>query len=175
MKIDATPETIRAITRVFELAAILDDRVSQPDKARIVAWAEQVQRHNLTETDLLNGLQAYYDSPSERAIQIGDLIHHARYARQNRLDKEADDDREARREAADAKAADETHGIAAVGITGPTKTKTARLIRAENALQCAVDRHTSMEAIREYFAAKQAPPLRIVGDVRPDTELCQTG
>ena len=74
--INASPDTVRAITKTFQLAGILDDRCAQPDKARIAAWAEQVERHKLHESDLLDGLQAFYDSPSERAIQIGDLIHH---------------------------------------------------------------------------------------------------
>ena len=78
MNLNASPDTVRAVTQVFKLAGILDDRVTHPDKARIAAWSEQVQRHGLAESDLLDGLQAFYDGPSERAIQIGDLIHHAR-------------------------------------------------------------------------------------------------
>jgi hypothetical protein len=155
MKLDATPTTIRDIAEAFKLAAILDDRIAQVDTARIAAWAEQVQRHNLIRADLLDGLQAFYDSPSDRAIQIGDLIHHARHAKRTRLDKEADEVREQRQEAHDVKAADEIHGIAAGFVAGPVKNKTPRLIAAEAALQCAVDKSTAQAAIAEFFAAKR--------------------
>lgn len=155
MNINATPDTVRALTKVFQLAGILDDRCAQPDKARIAAWSEQVQRHNLIETDLLDGLQAFYDSPSERAIQIGDLIHHARHAKRGRLDKEADQIREQRQREHDTKAADQIHAIAAAAFTGPTKNRTPRLVAAENGLQCAVDKRTARESIAEYFAAKR--------------------
>lgn len=86
MNINATPETLRAVAQVLKMAAILDDRVAQPDKARIVGWAEQVQRHNLTEDDLLDGLQKYYDQ-ADRPIGIGDLIIHARATKRDRLER----------------------------------------------------------------------------------------
>lgn len=152
--LNAAPDTIRAVTKVFELAAILDDRCAQPDKARLAAWSEQVHRHRLTESDLLDGLQAFYDTPSERAIQVGDLIHHARHAKTRRLEKESDDAREERQEALDLKAADDIRTVAGGMITGPTKNRTPRLMAAENALQCVVDKATAVAAIREYLAAK---------------------
>lgn len=152
--INATTVTVRAVTKTFQLAGILDDRCAQPDKARIAAWAEQVQRHRLTENDLLDGLQAFYDTPSERAIQIGDLIHHARNAKRTRLDKEADEIRDQRQDTLDLKAADDVRTMAAGVITEPTKNRTPRLVAAENALQCVVDKATALAAIREYLAAK---------------------
>ena len=85
MNLNATPETVTAVAQVLKMAAILDDRMGQPDKARIIAWAEQVHRHKLIEADMLDGLQAYYDRPSDRAIGVGDLIHHAKTARRNRV------------------------------------------------------------------------------------------
>jgi hypothetical protein len=153
--VNATQETLRAIATTLKMAAILDDRAPHADKARIAAWSERAEWHRLTETDLLDGLQTFYDQPQDRSIAIGDLIHHARYAKRTRLDHEADAEREQRRQDLDTKVADdETHTIAAGIITGPTLVKTPRLLAAETALQCAVDKRTAIEAIREYHAAK---------------------
>lgn len=153
MNLNASPDTVRAVTQVFKLAGILDDRVTHPDKARIAAWSEQVQRHGLAESDLLDGLQAFYDGPSERAIQIGDLIHHARIVRRNRLDKEADRDRDDRRSDADAKAADDMRALSAAFISGRVN-DTPRLKAARNALDDCHGKSEAQAAIREYFAAK---------------------
>ncbi len=155
MNVNATQAELRAIAEVLELAAILDDRAPGADRARIAGWAEQIHRHRLEREDLLDGVQTYYDNPSDRAIQIGDLIHHARNVKRARLDKEADRVREERREAQDAKvAADEV--ISSIVITGPSGPvmKTKKLISAENALQCVTTKHEAIEAIRAYFAAK---------------------
>ncbi len=168
MNLDASPDTIRAIGQVFKLTAILDDRAAQPDKARIAAWAEQVERHKLAEEDLLAGLQAYYDGPSERAMQIGDLIHHAKQARQVRIGHETRAEREARENRRDAELAPakhETHAIVSGVVFGPTP-RTERLAAAEDSLHTCVDRKTAMAAIREYHAARRearkttAPPRR---------------
>lgn len=155
MNINASPETVRALTKVFQIAGILDDRCSHPDKARIAAWAEQVERHKLAEGDLLDGLQTYYDSPSERAIQVGDLIHFGRQVRRARIDQEADADREARQDDLATKAADEMRNLMAGAALGKTP-RTPRLAAAEDALQCTTDKRTAQSAIREYFAAKTA-------------------
>ncbi|QBI97308.1 hypothetical protein KD930_gp64 [Mycobacterium phage Kevin1] len=152
--INASPDTVRAIGQVLKLAAILDDRVTQADVARIAAWAEQVERHHLTESDLLDGLQAYYDSPNDHAIGIGDLIHHARNAKRSRIDRESAAEREARRERLDLKAArEETAAVAAAVTLGPVES-TDRLEAAKLRLQACVDRDSAIAAIREYFAAK---------------------
>lgn len=153
MKFDATPETIRAVAEMFKLAAVLDDRIAQADRARIAAWSTQVQRHHLTEGDLLDGLQTFYDSPHDRAIGIGDLIHHARYARRARLDIEEDEERERRRVEQDTKAADEILAVTAEAIIGRTK-DTPRLIAAREALQTCEGKLAAIEAIREFNAAK---------------------
>lgn len=146
-------ETIHHAGEVFKLAAILDDRVAAPDKARIFAWANQLQRHRFSRDDLLDGLQAFYDSPSERAIQIGDLIHHARIVKRNRIDKEADRDRDERRSDADAKAADDMRALSAAFISGRVN-DTPRLKAARNALDDCHGKSEAQAAIREYFAAK---------------------
>jgi hypothetical protein len=96
MNIDASRDTIRAIGAAIKLAALLDDRVAQPDKARIAAWAEQVQRHRLTEQDLLDAVQDFYDRGQDRAIGIGDMVDHGRARKRARLEREPDEQREAR-------------------------------------------------------------------------------
>jgi hypothetical protein len=154
MNIDATEEDLRAAAEALKLAAILDDRAPAADKARIAAWAEKFHGHRLERRDILDGLQAFYDSPSERAIQIGDLIHHAKQVRRDRNQREEAADLEQRREHHDNKAAaEEAEAIAAAFVSGPVE-KTPRLIAAEDALQCSTDKRTAHAAIREYFAAK---------------------
>lgn len=137
------------------MAKILDDRMGQPDKSRISAWADQVQRHKLTEPDLMDGLQAYYDGPSGHAIGIGDLIHHAKSARTVRIANEDRAVREARQAELDAikPEPEETASIAAAFIPGPAP-QTDRLKAAEDALHCATDKSTAVQAISEYLAAK---------------------
>lgn len=154
MKLNARAETVQAVAQVFKLAGVLDDRCAQPDKARIAAWAEMVERHKLAERDLLDGLQAYYDSPSERAIQIGDLIHHARVVRRDRNEREAEIERERRAELTSVKAAEDMHGIAAGVVLGPVENRTERLTHAEHMMQCCTNRSEAQTAIREYFEAK---------------------
>lgn len=158
MKLDAAPETVAAIAQVLKLAGYLDDKIGQPDKGRIMAWSEQVQRHNLAEADLLDGLQAYYDGSHDgRPIGVGDLIQHAKVARQVRQGRESKAEREARQAALDAikPEPDETRALMAGFIPGPAPNRTDRLKAAEDALHTCVDRKTSMAAIREYFAAKK--------------------
>lgn len=158
MNLNASPETVKAITQVFKLTAILDDRAPSSDMARTAAWAEQVERHKLIEDDLLTGLQSYYDSPHDRSMQIGDLIQHAKAARRKRVDDESRAEREARQAELDAvkPAPDAVRAIASAFGSGPVPEgqRTDRLQAAENSLQTCVDRKTAMAAIREYFAAK---------------------
>lgn len=170
MNISATPETVRAVTEVFKLAGILDDRVAHPDKARVIAWAEQVQRHNFTEPDLLDGLQAFYDSPSERAIQVSDLIHHAQTVRRARHSRESDQRHKVIAEAGDRKTADDLASIASVFVSGSVP-RTARLDAAETALQTCVDKRTAIEAMREFFAAKAEARGRFGHSPRVDRDL----
>lgn len=155
MNIDATEDELRAAAEVLKLAAILDDRAPSADKPRIAAWAEQIHRHRLERRDLLDGLQAYYDSPSERAIQIGDLIHHARRVRRDRNEREAESIRERRAELCDAKAADDMHALAASVELGPVANRSERLTAAENALQSCTTKTEAQKAIHEYFTAKK--------------------
>lgn len=158
MNLNASPETVKAITQVFKLTAILDDRAPSSDMARTAAWAEQVERHKLTEDDLLTGLQSYYDSPHDRSMQIGDLIQHAKAARRKRVDDESRAELEARQAELDAvkPAPDAVRAIASAFGSGPVPAgrHTDRLQAARDSLQTCVDRKTAMAAIREYFAAK---------------------
>lgn len=101
MNLDATPDTVRAIVQVFKLAGILDDRAPQPDKARIAAWAEQAQRHNLVESDLIGAVHDFYDQPHDQPVGIGYLIAAGRSRKRDRLDRESKDALEARQGATD--------------------------------------------------------------------------
>jgi hypothetical protein len=88
MNPDATPETIRNTAKAMELAQLLDDRAAHADKARILAWAVEIEPYNLALEDLLNAVRAYYRDPRDRAIGIGDLITGARAIRNDRADRE---------------------------------------------------------------------------------------
>lgn len=161
MKLDASPDTIRAVAEALKLAAILDDRVAHADAARIAAWSEKVETHNLEREDLIAGLQNFYDSPMQHPIGIGDLIHYGRSARRDRTEREDEEIREIRRETQDAKAdADEAHAIAAGFVGGPVKARTPRLRSAEAALQSCQGKRESQDAIREFFDAKRAAGKR---------------
>lgn len=153
MNVDVTETELADIAETLKLAAILDDRAPKADKARIVGWAEQIHRHQLGRGDLLNGLQAFYDGPSERAIQIGDLIHHARQARRTRVMAEEADQREAREQLYDRKAADEVFELSAAFIAGRVN-DTPRLKAAREALDECNGKAESKAAIAEFFAAK---------------------
>lgn len=151
-----TPETIRAVAETLKYAAMLDDRIAGADQARIAAWSKQVQRHpGLTREDLLDGLQKFYDGPSERAIGIGDLLAHSRVCHRDRIEKEDAEIRDIRREELDAKAdEDATQEVAATVVLGPVKAKTPRLFEAEHELQRCHGKQEALAAIREYAAAK---------------------
>lgn len=159
MNIDATETEIRDIAEVLKLAAIIDDRAPRADKARIAGWAEQIHRHKLERTDLLDGLQLYYDSPSERPIQIGDLIHHAKAARRARLERMDDEERRRREDLADEKAADDIRGLSAAFIAGRVD-ETPRLKAAREALETCQGKTESLAAMREFGAAKLAAKKR---------------
>lgn len=153
--LNATEAELRAVAEVLKLAALLDDRAPGADRARIVAWAEQIHRHRLTREDLLDGLQDFYDSPGDRAIQIGDLIHRARIAKRNRLDKEGDEHRDSRQQLFDMKTAAEPNSVATGFDLSPVVQPTLRLEDAVRRLRSAVDKHSAIEAMREFFSAKQ--------------------
>lgn len=153
MNVDATEAELAATAEALKLAAILDDRAPHADKARIVAWAEQIHRHKLERDDLLNGLQAYYDGPSERAIQIGDLIHHARQARRTRNAEEEDAEREARIARHESKVGEDIRAVTAAFVAGRVK-ETPRLKAARDALDTCEGKEASIAAIREFAAAK---------------------
>lgn len=155
MNINASAETVRAVVKVFELAYLLDDRVTQPDKARMTAWAEQVERHRLSEQDLLDAVQAFYDGPSLHAIQVGDLISHARRIKRDRLEREPDADRDERRELVDEKAANDIRPFTSlVGGGGVDRAaESTELDQAREALQTCHGKAQSQAAIRSYLDA----------------------
>ena len=152
MNVTATTEDLTNAAEALKLAAILDDRAPRADKARIAGWGEQIHRHHLGREDLLDVLQRFYDSPSDRAIAIGDLIAHARACRRDRTEREDDAAREDRRAAQDALA--DTQAVVAAVPFGPTGRKTPRLIEAESALQSVTCKREAVDALREFFDAK---------------------
>lgn len=154
MNLDASPETIRAVAEVLELASLLDDRVAGADPNRIKAWSEQVERHKLLRGDLLDGLQKFYDGPAERPIGVGDLIYHSRQVRHDRTERE-DDRRVYRPSIHDQQAVDEARAFAADLTFGRVKNPTPRFEAAVDALQTCRGRRDSMAAIREFAAAKR--------------------
>ncbi|AWN02665.1 hypothetical protein SEA_XAVIA_65 [Mycobacterium phage Xavia] len=156
MNLNASRETVEATMQVLKMAAILDDRVSQGDTARVAAWAEQIERHKLNESDLLDGLQAYYDAPTDRAIGIGDLIHHARQARRQRTQNEGLDGLDRRQAELDAIKPAPEPAVALPGFVGGQVTnRTPRFEAAQQALQECYGRAECRAAIAEYFAAKR--------------------
>lgn len=147
--------SISATTEVLELASLLDHRIPTPDKARVLAWARQIERNRCERDDLLDAVQVFYDRPSSQPISVGDVIEGSRRIKRDRLDREADEQRERREQIADTKAAGEVEVLAAGMTFGPTVNRTERLVKAENALQCCTTKSEAQEAIREYFAAKR--------------------
>ncbi len=154
---NSTPPSIESLTHateVLELASLLDHRVPTPDKARILAWARQIDRHPTIERDdLLDAVQAYYDKPSAQPVSVGDVIDTARRSKRDRLDREADAERDRRRTRVDTKVADDVSALTDAFTPGPTP-RTPRLEAAEAALQCVTGRASAMAALREFSAAK---------------------
>lgn len=154
MKVNATEEELRDIAEVLKFAAILDDNAPHSDSARIAAWGEQIHRYQLIRTDLLDGLQAFYDNPRDRPIAIGDLIHHARIIKRGRLERAAEAQEAARAALGDSKAADDVFTAASLTarLRKPAKS-TPRLDAARDALQTCEGKAESRAAIAEYQAA----------------------
>ncbi|AVJ50263.1 helix-turn-helix DNA binding protein [Mycobacterium phage Mendokysei] len=153
--VNADPETISAVTQCLKLASALDDRVGGPDAARIVAWSEQIQRHKLSEDDLLAGLQDFYDQPHDRPLGVGDLIAAARAHRRIRSQNVPAERFEARGDALSEPA--EIAAVVAPALQtamGPVGRTTERLERAREALQTCYGYRACSEAIREYHAAR---------------------
>lgn len=149
-----TESAISATKAVLAKCAANDPWFPQPAEATILAWAEQFITVKLPVDDLLAAVTRVYATSAAGFKPLpADIIRAARAIRADRAERESDAERDARREAFDRKVLDRT-AIAAIAI-GPTKVKTPRLAAAETAMQCAVDRHTAQEAIREYFAAKR--------------------
>jgi hypothetical protein len=147
--------SIAATTEVLELASLLDHRVPTPDKARVLAWAKQIDRHDLERDDMLDATQGFYDQPSMSPISVGDVIAGARRIKRDRLSREEAAEREARQERNDQKAADEIRAFSAAALTGRTK-ETPRLKAARAALDDCHGRDECKPAIEEFCAAKQA-------------------
>lgn len=89
MEIAASDRSIRAAAAAWSRARIYDDKLGDPDKARLAAWAESIERWKLDAPDLLEGVIRYYEGETVgRTIGIGDLLHHARESRRQRAERE---------------------------------------------------------------------------------------
>ncbi|WP_369024090.1 zinc finger domain-containing protein [Nocardia cyriacigeorgica] len=88
-EIAASDAAMRAAGLAWARARIYDDKLGNPDGARLAAWAESIQRWELDTPDLLEGVTRYYESDTEgRTIGIGDVLHHARESRRQRAERE---------------------------------------------------------------------------------------
>lgn len=148
-----SPETISMIGECLKLAALLDDKIGQPDKGRILAWSKQIEKFKFIRNDLLDGMQAFYEQPRERAMGVGDLIHHARLIRRERMEEETDELERRRQMKSDEKAAQEFRDVMAGAIMGRVN-ETPRLRAAKEALQNCYGKQESIAAITEFWAAK---------------------
>ncbi|MFD9992082.1 hypothetical protein ACFWXT_29680 [Bacillus cereus] len=89
MEIAASDAAVRAAAAAWGRARIYDDKLGDPDKARLAAWAESIHRWELDSPDLLEGVIRYYEADTAgRTIGIGDLLHHARESRRQRAERE---------------------------------------------------------------------------------------
>jgi hypothetical protein len=159
MNLEATNTEVLAVAEALKLSALLDDRAPRADAGRIAAWAEQVHRHRLGKADLLDGVQNYYDNPSDHAIQIGDLIFHARQCRRNRPDPEPPIRRgtvptESRGTVRpEPGALFDTEEVAIGPLTGDPS---ERLEHAKAALQTVTTQREARQAIAQYIAARRS-------------------
>ena len=86
--INADAESIRTAGDAWGRARIYDDKLGEPDAARIALWAESISRWKLGAPDVLGGVTRYYEKPGVPTIQIGDMLHHAREIRRDRAERE---------------------------------------------------------------------------------------
>lgn len=87
--IAATDRAMRAAAAAWSRARIYDDKLGDPDTARLAAWAESIERWKLEAPDLLEAVNRYYEGCTDgRTIGIGDLLHHARESRRQRAEAE---------------------------------------------------------------------------------------
>lgn len=88
-EIAASQESVRAAAAAWSRARIWDDKLGDPDKVRLAAWAEAIDRWKLETPDLLEGVNVYYEgNTTGRIIGIGDLLHNARESRRQRAERE---------------------------------------------------------------------------------------
>lgn len=89
MTIATNAEAVRTAGNAWSRARIYDDKLGEPDAARIALWAESIAKWELDAPDVLSAVTAYYEGEKfGRTIQIGDLLHHAREIRRDRAERE---------------------------------------------------------------------------------------
>ena len=88
MNIDAHPHTVRMAAAALSRAALFDDRITEGDSARIAAWAEAMEPHQLQPPDVLAAVTAHYQPAGVDTIRVGDVIQGARAIRRDRAERE---------------------------------------------------------------------------------------
>lgn len=88
MNVDAHPHTIRMAAAALSRAALFDDRITEGDAARIAAWAEAMEPHQLQQADVLAAVTAHYQPAGVDTIRVGDVIQGARTIRRDRAERE---------------------------------------------------------------------------------------
>lgn len=88
-EIAATDTSMRGAAAAWSRARIHDDKLGDPDTARLAVWAESIERWKLDAPDLLLGVDLFYEgNTTGRTIAIGDLLHHAREVRRQRAERD---------------------------------------------------------------------------------------
>ena len=82
------PDLIRAAGAALARAAIFDDRITDSDQARILAWAQAMEPFAITQPDALEAVTRHYQKPDADTIRVGDLIADAREIRRQRAERE---------------------------------------------------------------------------------------
>jgi hypothetical protein len=94
--IQATPAVIKATVLAMGRAAIYDDFFTHPDKARVAAWAEAIQRYELDAPELLDAVTTFYGATPQGRLTVGELIRVARASRQDATMRQESNERAAR-------------------------------------------------------------------------------
>lgn len=113
VNINATRDTILAVTSALALARALDNRIGEVNELRIAAWSEVVDQYGLSKDDMLAGVRAHYAANDANSLLVGDLLYHARLHRKDRTEREDSATQAARMVAHEVKAAPEIAALAA--------------------------------------------------------------
>lgn len=149
---NATPAQIAAA--VYQACTTYDQYLPQlsPDVAR--SWSKVFLYYNLSVEDLLEGVDKVYTERGAGYRPLpADIAQAAKAIRSDRAQREGWPELEARQEAFNRKAADETQTIARAAAPGGPLKATKRLEVAKEQLQECRGKKESRVAIKEYLEA----------------------